>query len=252
MVLMALDHTRDFFGNSGANPRDLADPALFLTRWITHFCAPTFIFLAGVSAWLYGSQGRTIGQVSRFLLTRGLFLIAIEFTIVRFGWSFSLDLNHFAAQVIWVIGASMVALAVLVYLPSGLIAAVALIMIAGHNLLDPIRASDFGSFAFLWNFLHEPGLLRIGPDRTLFVLYPLIPWIGVMASGYALGPVFGSDHVRRRRCCSAWERRSPSASSCCAPPISMAIRRASSRSRISCRQSSPSSIAKNTRRRCSI
>ena len=199
MVLMALDHTRDFFGNSGANPRDLADPALFLTRWITHFCAPTFIFLAGVSAWLYGSQGRTIGQVSRFLLTRGLFLIAIEFTIVRFGWSFSPDLNHFAAQVILVIGASMVALAVLVHLPSGLLAAVALIMIAGHNLLDPIRASDFGSFAFLWNFLHEPGLLRIGPDRTLFVLYPLIPWIGVMAAGYALGPVFGSDHARRRR-----------------------------------------------------
>ena len=151
MVLMALDHTRDFFGNSGANPRDLADPALFLTRWITHFCAPTFIFLAGVSAWLYGSQGRTIGQVSRFLLTRGLFLIAIEFTVVRFGWSFSPDFNYFGAQVIFVIGASMMALAALVYLPSGFLAAVALIMIAGHNLLDPVRASDFGSFAFLWD-----------------------------------------------------------------------------------------------------
>src|SRR3954471_22855542 len=93
MALMALDHTRDFFGNSGANPRNLTDPALFLTRWITHFCAPTFIFLAGLSARLHGSQARPIGQASRFLLTRGLFLIAIEFTIVRFGWSFSFDLN---------------------------------------------------------------------------------------------------------------------------------------------------------------
>src|SRR5262245_6142042 len=145
MVLMALDHTRDFFGSSGANPRDIADPALFLTRWITHFCAPTFIFLAGVSACLYGARGRATNEVSRFLLGRGFFLIIIEFTIVRFGWSFSPDLKHFGAQVIWVIGASMVALALLIHLPSRMLAAVALIMIVGHNLLDPIEASDLGS-----------------------------------------------------------------------------------------------------------
>lgn len=135
MILMALDHTRDFFGASGFNPRDVAEPALFLTRWITHFCAPVFIFLAGVSAYLYGVREQGVGAVSRFLLTRGLWLMLIEFTIVRMGWSFSLDLNHFTTQVIWVIGASMVVLAGLVHLPRWAIAAVALAMIAGHNPL---------------------------------------------------------------------------------------------------------------------
>src|SRR5215510_5975921 len=115
MVVMALDHTRDFFGAGGLNPRDVADPALFLTRWVTHFCAPTFILLAGMSAYLYGTRGRSTGEVSRFLLTRGLWLIAIEFTLVRLGWSFSITVPYFVAQVIWVIGASMVMLAGLVH-----------------------------------------------------------------------------------------------------------------------------------------
>ena len=113
MVVMALDHTRDFFGASGFNPRDVSDPALFLARWVTHFCAPTFIFLAGISAFLYG-QGRSVGKVSRFLLTRGIWLVLIEFTVVRFGWSFSVQFNHFVVQVIFAIGASMIALASLV------------------------------------------------------------------------------------------------------------------------------------------
>jgi uncharacterized membrane protein len=199
MVLMALDHTRDFFGNSGANPRDVADPALFLTRWITHFCAPTFIFLAGLSAWLYGRLGRTAGDVSRFLLTRGLFLIVIEFTIVRLAWSFSFDLQFFSAQVIWVIGASMVTLALLIHLPSSVLLAFGLIMIAGHNLLDPVRAADLGAVAPVWQILHEPGFIRLGPVIALYVLYPLIPWIGVMALGFAIGPVFALDAPRRRR-----------------------------------------------------
>ena len=109
MVVMALDHTRDFFAAGGFNPRDVTDPALFLTRWVTHFCAPTFIFLAGISAFLYG-QGRSAGNVSRFLLTRGAWLVLIELTVVRFGWSFSVHFNHFVVQVIFVIGASMIAL----------------------------------------------------------------------------------------------------------------------------------------------
>ena len=104
MILMALDHTRDFFGGGGLNARDVTDPALFLTRWVTHYCAPLFILLAGVSAYLYGTSGRTVADVSRFLLTRGLWLIVIEFTVVRLGWFFSLNLHLFFAQVIWALG----------------------------------------------------------------------------------------------------------------------------------------------------
>jgi uncharacterized membrane protein len=199
MIVMALDHTRDFFTGSGFNPRDVADPALFLTRWITHFCAPTFIFLAGISACLYGTQGRTTGEVSRYLLTRGLWLVLIEFTVVRFGWTFSFDVSNFAAQVIFAIGASMVALAALVHLPRWAVATVGLGMILGHNLLDGIKPASFGAAAPLWNLLHQRGMLGLGGGIKLFVLYPLIPWIGVMAAGYALGPVFALPRPLRRR-----------------------------------------------------
>src|SRR5262245_19072926 len=142
MVLMALDHTRDFFAAGGFNPRDVAEPALFLTRWITHFCAPTFIFLAGISAYLYAAEGRSIGAVSRFLLTRGAWLVLLEFTIVQLGWTFSLRFNHLVLQVIFAIGAAMIALAVLVHLPRWAIAAAGIAMIAGHNMLDGIKASS--------------------------------------------------------------------------------------------------------------
>jgi uncharacterized membrane protein len=199
MLLMALDHTRDFFGPTGMDVRNVEAPALFLTRWITHFCAPLFIFLAGTSAYLYGTRGRTLGEVSRFLLTRGLWLIVLEFTIVRLGWTFSIDLDFFAAQVIWAIGAAMVALAGLVYLPRWAIAAAALVMIGGHNLLDFIRAEHSGAAGPLWMILHQRGLLQFGGDTKLYVLYPLVPWIGVMAAGYTFGPVFKVDPASRRR-----------------------------------------------------
>ena len=198
MVVMALDHTRDFFAAGGFNPRDITDPALFLTRWVTHFCAPTFIFLAGISAYLYG-QGRSTGKVSRFLATRGLWLVLIEFTLVRFGWSFSIHFNHFVVQVIFAIGASMVVLAGLVYLPRWAIAATGLVMIGGHNMLDEIKATQLGAAAPLWNFLHEPGHLQLAPGVDLVVLYPLIPWIGVIAAGYALGPAFTRERAARVR-----------------------------------------------------
>jgi uncharacterized membrane protein len=195
---MALDHTRDFFGASGPNPRDVADPALFLTRWITHYCAPVFIFLAGVSAYLYGARGRSTGEVSWFLLTRGLFLILVEFTIVRFGWTFNPGFSVLVAQVIWAIGASMVALAALIWLPRTAIAVFGLALIGGHNLLDGVQPADLGQAAWVWTILHEGGNVQLGSVR-LFVLYPLIPWIGVMAAGYALGPVFTGDAQTRRR-----------------------------------------------------
>ena len=198
MVLMALDHTRDFFASGGPNPRDLADPALFLTRWVTHFCAPIFIFLAGVSAYLYGRRSRSVGEVSWLLLTRGLWLVLIEFTVMRFCWTFSFHIHFFVLQVIWVIGASMIVLAGLVHLPRWVIATIGLAMIAGHNLLDHIRDEDLGSVAWLWKLLHQPGPIEIGPQITLFVLYTVVPWSGVMAAGYALGPVFGLEPTRRR------------------------------------------------------
>jgi len=200
MIIMALDHTRDFFAPSGMNPRDVAEPALFLTRWITHFCAPAFIFLAGVSAYLYGLRGRTTAELSRFLLTRGFWLIVIEFTLVKFCWRFTVDTHLFVAQVIFAIGASMVALSLLVWLPRWAVAAFGVAMMLGHNLLDGIKAEQFsGTAAFAWHVLHQQGLVSIGADTKLFVLYPLIPWIGVMAAGYALGPVFQLDRAARMR-----------------------------------------------------
>ncbi|HEY7230574.1 MAG TPA: heparan-alpha-glucosaminide N-acetyltransferase domain-containing protein [Pseudolabrys sp.] len=199
MIVMALDHTRDFFANGGFNPRDVTDTALFLTRWVTHFCAPTFIFLAGISAYLYCAQRRSTADVSRFLVTRGLWLVLIEFTVVRVGWSFDLHFNYFVAQVIFAIGISMVALSALVHLPRGAIAVIGLAMIAGHNALDGIKAEQLGAAAPLWHILHQPGLFDIAPGVKFFVLYPLVPWIGVMAAGYALGPVFMQERVVRVR-----------------------------------------------------
>src|SRR5215510_1973996 len=159
MMVMALDHTRDFFAAGGFNPRDVADPALFMTRWITHFCAPTFIFLAGISAFLYGAQRKT-GDVSRYLFTRGCWLVLIEFTIVRFGWTFSFNFDHIVVQVIFAIGASMIVLAALVHLPRWAIATIGLAMIAGHNLLDGIDADELGHAGWLWTLLHQPGLIE--------------------------------------------------------------------------------------------
>ena len=133
------------------------------------------------------------------MFTRGLWLIVIEFTVVRLGWFFSPNLHLFLAQVIWALGASMVVLSGLVYLPRWAIAAIGLAMIGGHNLFDGIRPENLGAAGWIWNILHRPGLLQLGPAAKLYISYPLVPWIGVMAAGYALGPVFRLDSVTRRR-----------------------------------------------------
>ena len=198
MALMALDHTRDFFGSGDFNPRDVTEPALFLTRWATHFCAPTFILLAGLSAFLYG-QARSTGELGRFLLIRGFWLILIDLTLIKFGWRFEVDLYRFSSGVIFVIGASMVALAVLIWLPRWTIAIVALVMLGGHNLFDGVRAEELGRAYWAWHVLHEPGLVPLGDGTNLYVLYPLIPWIGVMAAGYLLGPVMQREGDARQR-----------------------------------------------------
>lgn len=197
MVVMALDHVRAYFTGARFDPTDLAATTvpLFLTRWITHFCAPAFVFLAGVSAWM-AARRRTPRQLSTFLLTRGAWLVLLELTVVGFGWYFNLRFEFgFIAQVIWAIGFSMIALAGLVHLPRTAIAVVAGAMIAGHNLLDGVAPAAFGGLASLWTVLHVPG--DVAAVR-LHVMYPLIPWIGVLAAGYALGPVFDAPAAERR------------------------------------------------------
>jgi uncharacterized membrane protein len=198
MAIMALDHTRDFFGTSGFNPRDVMEPALFLTRWVTHFCAPTFIFLAGLSAFLYARE-RSAEDLSRFLLIRGLWLILIDLTLIKFGWRFEVDLYRLGAGVIFVIGVSMLVLAALIWLPRWAMASVTLIVLAGHNLLDNVRAEQLGEASWAWHVLHEPGLVPLGDGVNLYILYPLIPWIGVMAAGYLLGPLMQLEERARQR-----------------------------------------------------
>jgi uncharacterized membrane protein len=194
MVLMALDHVRDFFSSARLDPGSLAaaPPALWVTRWVTHFCAPLFVLLAGASAYLHGARGGTHRDLARFLVVRGLWLIVLELTVVRFAWLFNVDYTFALAQVIWAIGWSMVALAGLVLLPLPVVTGFGIAMIAGHNLLD-------GRAGGAWTVLHAPGALAVAPGVTLFVAYPLVPWIGVMAAGYGLGALLVRDEPVRRR-----------------------------------------------------
>ena len=196
MVIMALDHTRDFFSKLRFPPEDLSrsTPFLFFTRWITHFCAPSFFFLAGLGAALSLSRGKTKKSLSWFLFTRGLWLVFLELTVLAFAWNFNFDFPRIL-NVIWALGWSMVILSALVFLSEKVIAAIALIAIVGHNLLDKITPASFGSLAPLWNVLHVPGLAS--PD--FIVAYPLIPWSAVMALGFALGRVYKWEPRERKR-----------------------------------------------------
>jgi uncharacterized membrane protein len=187
MVIMALDHTRDFMTNIRFAPEDVAHTygALFFTRFVTHFCAPVFSFLAGTGAFLATSRGKSIPQVSRFFLTRGLWLVFLELTIVDFSWTF---VPWGAAGVIWILGWSMVVMALIVRLPVRWIAVFGVVMIATHNLLDGINPASFGKLYWLWMILHRPGIIQIG-HHEFENLYVLIPWVGVMAAGFAFGSI---------------------------------------------------------------
>jgi uncharacterized membrane protein len=200
MVIMALDHTRDFFTDFYHNPTDLqyAGTAMFFTRWITHFCAPVFVFLAGTSAYLSLSKGKTKKEAALFLLTRGIWLIILEMTIVRFGWMFNLDYTQVVVQVIWAIGWSMIFLAGLIWLPMPAILTIGLVIVAGHNLLDSIQARGFEEDAVWWHLLHEFGFLQFN-GWGVMVIYPLIPWIGVMAVGYCFGTIFRNEEAVRNK-----------------------------------------------------
>ena len=201
MALMAIDHARDFFTNARFDPLDLERtwPALFLTRWITHLCAPVFVFLAGTGTALSMARGKSKGEIARFLLTRGAWLILLELTLVRFGWIFNFDVLNASALVIWAIGWSMIALAALVFLPVRVVGAVGVAMIVLHNALDPVEPSDLGRAAWLWTILHEGGEVPIPGRAELMVGYPLVPWIGVMAAGYAFGALVQATAPGRRR-----------------------------------------------------
>ncbi|MEJ0059286.1 MAG: heparan-alpha-glucosaminide N-acetyltransferase domain-containing protein [Terricaulis sp.] len=202
ILLMALDHVRDYFHNQVYlfDPLDLDQsyPLLYATRWITHFCAPTFVFLSGVSAFLQSAKGKTGGALSRFLLTRGLWLVFLELTLVNFGWTFT-PTGMVLIQVIWAIGWSMVALAGLVFLPRVAVLAIGVAIVAGHNLLDPIQAQSLGAWAPVWYFLHQQTPVMIGDQFVALLAYPLLGWFGIMALGYGLGGIFIEPPARRDR-----------------------------------------------------
>ena len=225
MIVMVLDHTRDYVHTGGltADPTNLATttPMLFLTRWVTHYCAPIFVFLAGVGAHLQLSRGipaspggfrgtRTTRDLSRFLVTRGLWLIVLEFTVIRVTTWFNVDYSLLANfQVIWALGVSMIVLAALIHLPLGVIAAFGAVLVVGHNAFDGIRAVSWqgpgspvqSAFDKLWILLHQGGeFVPVfgGSGPVIFVVYPLVPWIGVIALGYVCGSLYSLDPGRRR------------------------------------------------------
>lgn len=200
MILMALDHVRDFFGNLAADPTNLATASapLFLTRWVTHICAPVFFLLTGTGACLALGH-RTRGELSRFLVTRGLWLVFLELVVMRFLLQFNFDYRVTIITVLWALGWAMIVLGGLVWLPTSAIVAVGAVMVAGHNLLDGVRAASFGALAPVWNIIHGPGFVINNARHVVFVAYVLIPWVGVTALGYALGRIYQWEAERRRR-----------------------------------------------------
>lgn len=198
MCLMAIDHTRDFFMGERFDPTDLtrASTALFLTRFITHFCAATFVFLAGTGAFLSLNRGKTKSQASQFLLSRGLWLVILELTVIHVGWGW--NMGPFL-QVIWVIGISMMILGLLVYLPVPVVGAIGLLLIFGHDAFDRVSMATMpAGERTLWTFLHVQGMAHVF-GVNVFVIYPAIPWVGVMAAGYAFGTLFTIDADKRKR-----------------------------------------------------
>jgi uncharacterized membrane protein len=202
MIIMALDHTREFFHVDAQlfNPTDLTQttPILFFTRWITHFCAPTFVFLSGLSAGL-GLQRKSKKELSRFLFTRGLWLIIIEITVMRFGFTFSFYYDVTFFEVIYTLGASMMVLSVLVYLPQKAVLIIGLILIFGHDALNLIQLTPQDSGYTIWTLLQRPGFIPFDKTHGMFVSYPLIPWLGIMLTGYGAARIYTHFPAEKRR-----------------------------------------------------
>ena len=201
MIIMALDHVRDYFHSQAFTDDplnlDTTTPLLYFTRWITHFCAPLFMFLSGTSAFLVGTR-KGKKALSRFLLIRGLWLIFLELTVINFAWFFNIHFTVFLMGVIWALGVSMIALAGLVYLPVRAILIIGLLMVFGHNLLDSVSFGDTGLSAYVWSLLHQQNFLQLD-GHFIFAAYPVIPWIGVMALGYCLGNIYKKQVAPERR-----------------------------------------------------
>src|SRR5262245_45778691 len=203
MILMALDHVRDFFSNRlflDATDLTTTTTAIFLTRWVTHYCAPTFVFLTGTGAFLAGTRGMSRRALSRFLLTRGLWLVFLDLTVIRLSWMFNYDLYRHGPGVLWAIGWSLVVLAALVFLPTWAVTAFGLVMVASHNLLDGFDAEQLRLPAWLWVVLHRPGEAPVLHGISIGTGYCLVPWMGVLAAGYGFGSLLMADRdVRRPR-----------------------------------------------------
>jgi uncharacterized membrane protein len=203
MIVMALDHVRDFVhrGAMSGSPTDLATttPILFLTRWVTHICAPTFMFTAGLGAFLWWQGGRTRQELSVFLVTRGVWLCLLEITVMRLAYNFTFSSDYpVLLVVLWVLGLCMIVLAALVWLPLRVLAIGSVVVIALHNAFDGVSAAQLGDAAPLWNLLHQPGPFGFA-STTVIVAYPLVPWVAVMALGFCAGRLFQMERETRRR-----------------------------------------------------
>lgn len=205
ILLMLVDHAREFFFIHAqvSDPMSVAEtsPALFFTRLLAHLCAPVFVALTGLGAWLYGAKNGGAAAASGFLFKRGLFLVALELTVVSFAWNFDLIPPTIFLQVIWAIGLSMIALSALVWLPRPALIAVGVVIVLGHNLLDPVTFAQGEPGHAVWAVLHDRGFIELPWDQRIRTSYPLLPWIGVAALGYAIGPWFssGGEAAPRRR-----------------------------------------------------
>lgn len=196
MVIMALDHVRDYFhyGSFFVDPMDLetTTPILFFTRFITHYCAAVFVFLAGTSAFLYGSK-KTKPELFKFLFTRGIWLIVLELVVNNFIWTFDVTYSFPVLQVIWAIGLSMVFLSFIIYLPKKIILLLGIVLLVGHNLLDGIVMEGTSFKSIVWYIFHQEQFIPLGSNNALLIKYPVLPWIGVMALGYCFGSLYKRD-----------------------------------------------------------
>ncbi|QJQ20228.1 DUF1624 domain-containing protein [Pseudomonas sp. SK] len=205
ILFMLLDHVREtfFLHRQVSDPMaiDATEPALFFSRTLAHLCAPVFVLLTGLSAWLYGEKHQGRSDVSAFLFKRGLFLVVLEFTLVNFAWTFQLPPSVIYLQVIWAIGISMMVLSLLVWLPRGVLIALGATLIAGHNLLDTVHFEVGSALHVPWAILHDRGWLELSDNLRLRTSYPVLPWLGVIALGYGLGPWFArnSDDTQRQQ-----------------------------------------------------
>lgn len=209
MLFMAVDHVREAFYAHHAVTDPMSaltmEPALFFTRITSQLCAPVFVFLTGLSAYLYG-QSHTRRETSVFLLKRGAFLVFLEFTVVGFAWAAQTFPPTFWLQVIWAIGLCMIILAGLIHLPRRWQIALGAVIVCGHNLLDPIVLTPASPLFVPWAILHQRAVIDLGGGLVAKTTYPILPWIGVILLGYAIGPWFGrnSDPLARRRALLAW------------------------------------------------